>query len=117
MVLIAQTVGIIAAILFAGLVIFFLVPIRRPILNHSDLAEPEYLWRMYYAHKYLFPIKRAIRGSGREAYFRDLSFDFGSANRGGGKEITIAAVGDLMCRPDLRAPHPALWEELGPELF
>jgi poly-gamma-glutamate synthesis protein (capsule biosynthesis protein) len=110
--LILLVVAILSIIIY-----FFIVPIKRPRLNHSDLSEPGLLWRMYYAHKYVKAIKLPARGSAIDTYFRNLRFDFDHRPLSQSRFVSLRAVGDLMARPDLRGDHPTLWEEIGPELF
>lgn len=109
--------GILGILLLVLAVYYFLIPVRRPIPTHSDLSEGRGPWMIHYSHKYLHPIKLPPRDSTLDTYFRDLAFEFKPPPAAPVRTIRVAAVGDLMCRPDLTGSHPELWEHLAPQLF
>jgi hypothetical protein len=96
-----------------------LLPLSYPSSTESDYSFHQTpWWQIYYSHKYLRPKKRAFKGSDLEVYFRNLRFHFEPPKLEDAKEITIGAVGDLMCRKDLAGPgSELLFDEIGEALF
>ncbi len=100
-----------------ALVAYLSTPIRYPLRTESDYSHRiPVLWHLYYAHKYLWPMRRAEKGSGLEEYFGNLSFDFGERDVEKARGISIRAVGDLMTRRDIvGSGGEQLWDEIGEE--
>lgn len=102
-----------------GVVVYFLIPFRRPWPTEADYSHHSTpRWQLYYLHKYLWPRTKPERGSGLEEYFRTRSFDFGGTPGDDSRELTIGAVGDLMARRDLLEGGGAhLWDDIGESFF
>jgi poly-gamma-glutamate synthesis protein (capsule biosynthesis protein) len=102
-----------------ALAVYLCIPIEHPLRTESDYSHhTPVLWHLYYAHKYLRPMRHAEKNSGLEDYFQTLSFDFGEADGEASRRISIRAVGDLMARRDIVGPGGAhLWDEIGEETF
>ncbi len=108
----------------AGLIIcafaYMFYPLRRPLPTESDYSHhTPVFWQLYYSSKYGCGIKRAEKGSGLEAYFRDIQAPQDSSiPLRQSRTITIKAAGDLMFRRDLASPSsPHLWDEVGEYMF
>jgi poly-gamma-glutamate synthesis protein (capsule biosynthesis protein) len=109
-----------AAAAVAGLCAYLLLPLRFPLPTESDYTHRSNpWWQLYYAHKYLRPIRRAARGSGLEEHFREQNFDFsGREPLSERNTVTISATGDLMARSDLdEAGSRELWSDVGERVF
>lgn len=109
--------SIIAIVLITIFYIFN--PKKRPLPTESDLSNKIFpLFHLYYASKYLNPVKRAEKGSDLEKYFRENKAPQLREKLKDSKEILINAVGDIMIRTEIsRGNFSALWEEIGPHLF
>lgn len=100
-------------------VVYFLIPLRRPWPTEADYSHHTTpWWQLYYLHKYLWPRTKPENGAGLDEYFRTRSFDFDATTRDGARELTIGAVGDLMARRDLLGDGGVhLWDEIGESFF
>jgi len=100
------------------IILFIVNPFKRPLPTESDLSHYMFpLMHLYYASKYLKPVKRAAGKSDLEKYFNE--------NRAPQRkelhdteEILLNAVGDIMVRTEISRGNPdLLWEEIGSDLF
>ncbi len=109
--------SITAILLFIILYIFN--PGKRPLPTESDLSNKIFpLFHLYYASKYLNPVKRAERKSELEKYFRENKAPDLREELRDSKEILINAIGDIMIRTEIsRGEASVLWEDIGPSLF
>jgi hypothetical protein len=105
-------------VLFAiGLYLILPIPYLFPTESDYTYHRAPW-WQLYYCHKYLHPRQRAAKGSGLEAYFRELDFHFDEPNLEERRRFTIAAVGDIMCRKELVGSRGAsLFDDIGETLF
>ena len=107
-------------VLFLVSYIFFsFMPWKIPRLTESDLTTFRFPFDyLYYASKYLMPIKRATKGSGFKQYFSENKAPILREKLNNSKEVSINAVGDLMIRTEIsRGDKTTLWEDIGSELF
>ncbi|HON10136.1 MAG TPA: CapA family protein [Chitinispirillaceae bacterium] len=95
-------------------------PCKRPFLTESTVSLRKTLFfRLYYASKYLSPVKKPFRGTELEQIFtRDMSPDPGRTALRNFQPVVIKAVGDLMCRKDLTGEGgKGLWDQIGADVF
>lgn len=84
----------------------------------SDLEEMNVLDKAFWLYKSGLPVRRAVRGSGLEAYFarpkpeRLLPADFDV-----GAELRLSAVGDLMPHPYLEGSAESLYRDVEAAIF
>jgi len=104
---------------FLLIIIYVFNPQKKPLPTESDLSHCRMPWmHLYYANKFLRPVKRAARGSNLENYFRDNVAPENREILKESEELSINAVGDVMIRTEIsRGDHSALWEEVGQDLF
>lgn len=92
---------------------------KRPAKTESDLSNALFpFMHLYYASKYLTPVKKAAWKSDFESYFSENKAPENREELQDSQEIRINAVGDVMMRSELTLGNPEpLWELVGPELF
>lgn len=115
------------SLLLGGLALFILFlflysfsPLKRPFPTESDYTYHRTpWWQLYYSSKYLSPVKRPARGTGlKELFAQDMGPVPEKDQLQDSQEITLTAVGDLMCRRDLVGKGGEnLWEHIGSDLF
>jgi poly-gamma-glutamate synthesis protein (capsule biosynthesis protein) len=89
-----------------------------PARANGDLEEMTFFDKVYWLHKTANPVRRAVRGSGLEAYFArpkptallPASFEIRD-------ELRLSAAGDLMPHPYLEGSARTLYAEMGTALF
>jgi poly-gamma-glutamate capsule biosynthesis protein CapA/YwtB (metallophosphatase superfamily) len=106
-------------IVFILIIIFILNTFKYPLLTESDLSNCSVPWMyLYYASKYLTPVKRAAKGSNLEHYFRSNEAPDNRTTLKDSNEILINTVGDIMIRTEIcRGDIIPLWDEIGSLLF
>ena len=111
--------GVLFAAVTAAIAIYLVVPQPYPSLTESDYTHHTTpWWQIYYCHKYLRPKRRAERGAGLEQYFQSLDFHFETSDIKDPQPLTIAAVGDLMCRKEFAGSgSDCLFHEVADEIF
>lgn len=113
-----QKLGMAASVVGTGLTPLYLRAARRPRPTESDYSHRQTpFWQLNYVDKYLWPRLAAESGTGLEEYFlsRDLNFPAVGEET---SRISLRAVGDLMCRPELvDGSRGALWERVSDMVF
>ncbi|MBD3421152.1 MAG: hypothetical protein GF398_13635 [Chitinivibrionales bacterium] len=98
---------------------FVFRPRQYPLKTESDLSHSiPGIFHVYYASKFLHPVKHAAKNSGIEEMFRDMDVRFDCSPLTDKETITIKAIGDLMIRKDLVGEGSKhLWDEVGEYAF
>ena len=102
------------------LLIFYIIsPWKYPWITESDLSNKDTPWfQLYYANKYLRPVKRAARNSNLEEYFNNNSAPLYGEPLQDSSQLTINAVGDVMVRGEFSEGDSAtIWDDCGKDLF
>ncbi|MBN1604072.1 MAG: CapA family protein [Chitinispirillaceae bacterium] len=113
---------VISAILLIILLYYLFMsnPFKRPMLTESDWTHHfSPFWQIYYASKYLYPVKRDRRGEGVQKIFqKNMAQDPSCSALMDHQTFTIHAAGDLMCRKELVGEGGTrLWDHVGEEFF
>ncbi len=107
--------GIVLIVIAAGM-LFAVNPFKHPHPTESDLSYAQLPFYLYYSSRYLFPVKRAEKGSNLERLFKETS----KPEKGGLsnlRSLSLRFTGDLMYRRDNIPPEsPGLWTEVAPYL-
>ncbi len=106
-------------VLFFLLVLYIISPWKYPCITESDLSHTRFPWmQLYYANKYLRPVKRAAKKSGLEEYFGNNTAPVYKNDLKETSEVTINAVGDVMVRGEFSCgKSETIWEDTGAQLF
>jgi poly-gamma-glutamate synthesis protein (capsule biosynthesis protein) len=108
-------------LIYNGLIVFFRATglWRHPMRTEGDFERMRLLDKVYWLYKTLYPMRRARRGSGLEAYFEaqaarrcELPPGFVEA-----REVRLSSVGDLMQHPYLAASGASLYDEVAGLIF
>jgi len=101
------------------LILYIVSPWKYPWITESDLSTKKSPWmQLYYANKYLRPVKRAARNSGLEEYFASNAAPDYSEPLKVSSALTINAVGDVMVRGEFaKGDSTTIWEDTGEYLF
>ncbi|MDA3808970.1 MAG: CapA family protein [Spirochaetaceae bacterium] len=108
------------SIIFLLLLVFYILsPWKYPWITESDLSHCKIPWmHLYYANKYLRPVKRSARKSFLEEYFRNNKAPQFREPLKDAEVLTINAVGDVMVRGEFsKGDHSTIWENTGADLF
>jgi len=92
---------------------------RYPARASGDLETMRFLDKVYWLHKSGRPIRRAARGSGLEAFFRDQDAEALSLPERFDVEceLSVSAVGDLMSHPYLARSDGSLYQDVAELIF
>ncbi|MDG5816041.1 CapA family protein [Chitinispirillales bacterium ANBcel5] len=105
--------------LFLFSVAYTYYPFKKPWLTESDYSRRNSpWWELYYASKYLNPVRRAANTYVRDIFSKTVATDNKNERLTESRKIVLKTVGDLMCRRDLIGKGgEGLWAHTGSFVF